>query len=1587
MPQWLDTMKNEWAGDAKDAIVKWFEEAADTSRNPLLIIDIDDYNKPVFQLIISSLIKSWSGPNEIYIKGAIEHLTKWYKSLAESQKKDELFIFYALIELHETFNCRLDIEYDDKSFIDTLEGFMGDFFFNFKKEYLQTLKFQDYFLYGLNSDVSFQKQKCDNILKIYGIDAKWRAAAFTLKGAEGSTMINAVRALETYIELLKQPLSGKPWGDVFTGQILPKALEFNKALVNFKNKELKGNGEEMKFEFKLTKASTEAEISAEIVNKSKLLDIIKKSVSEIVEQSKPVDYRSKLFPERIDTPIEFLKNLIVTFPKMKRDKLDSLKEIHNENLSLIEKAFEHENFNEVCFLDLMIAMVFHLTGYNAFYKEAITEKLNVICNWLSDYPFKRLNSKNGELIDKGFFIGFVEYFKMDLNVDVEQVEDVHIKNSKFLLKRCHQMLVFLLKLRTAKRYNESGFDNMSMFCDNFDKVNKVDLPWSDELVDLKKEFADIDMDIRSLNFRKDIQFVGGFNIRGTPIEQEFWQSLDDEIYNENTKMPMSYFLGLLSTEMGDCEMDDESFLNCLEGAFTDKSNFERFVDDEFVKPTINVIKQKIDNYKSAMVPDVIGPPANNLGNLNKMTYIYTNSIFKDMWENIYSINQIADMNPSKELDQRFDEKLSALLSVISRVNQGDVNSIASLKKLLGFSPDESEDKFFINVYNTCELFYYHIIPIIVAYHSGYFTDTVSMKIDKLVELLGELHTSSIDKTQAALIGKLYGGKFPSYEYNYNIVLKTFLTKIAEFFSADLVNKSDNLSHSERMELTLNSPLVHFLQVPKEMIKIDVNNLSNAGVLKRIAALLGFINIQTDGKASKLYERNANHNVFREILSDQVLPTVIEDSAATVTAPAAATEPASGPVNMKAIDSMIKQIEVAIDKKKGETWDQKMKIDPPLYGNKKENILHVTQMKYLLHYIYLNLLPLATKIQSFLSMYTYPRTQSKGGIKDILQWNVESDIPQTPVNPTFKLLLDFKDSQYYTAPAVGGAAAAGGGSMKGGACDLSSLQGKITKSREFIKGLPLDKVFNQGEQEILNSEFIQSIGSIDLHFKLLGETCTTTDLETYTAALEKPPKQASVKTVFKSIFKSMYYIFDKRKGNLERKLTIEEEYPIKQATDCFLINLNLFFKTSSVVIKTMEDSNVRNDDFLKKLGAGLLNLNTSDVLFNSMKYQTYDYAITKNKLNQIRVQEINLWGSAYDKIILSDDIKTKHAKWLTASGGSQMSPILGAAEHILKMQAFRMLLNVLKLIEAPGDENDTFSDRVGRVQKIKERFTPVICDLADVIVRHMVGIGSRAYIDEMGIRNSGAKTSLFNADPTKFKGFFVDFFKNQVGDYAKNTAAIDAAYSQLLNSKLVEESLLSVQRKKYNIIALDKSGKWRSIASDEIVTWFVDLVKNNINEYDLGEHLYPVGGGGGVLRAPDDDEDEDEEEEEEEEASSAGLSEEQLDSPLPYPNIEKAKEWCFKFVSNSMKALNWLLFTSKAKGNELANAANRDLLAKGGALESENAGKVSIQIGDLITNNLMTAQPASVEAPKGGAIRRITRKFKRKNYGNTFHKRK
>lgn len=1648
---WLTSLKEHWKGDARTAIEKWYAEASDTSRNPLLILSIDENNKPVYQFIISCLIKSWGNDTQ-NIEAAITHLTKWYEGVDEKRKKDEFFLIDVLIELFTHFNCRLDISYDKKAFIDILEGFLGDFFYNFKTEYLAQLGFSDYFLFGLNNDEFFQAKKCDQIVSVYGVDAQMRAGAYKLNYTIGLNLINAIKGMEVYINNLKAAPEGESYADYYTNTILPAALSINKALTELKSVELDAAAAET-YTFGLTTASSKADVVAEIANKTTLLTFLKGHLSESSLNCEKPLYRApygNLFPEKIDSPLFFLKNLALSLPYAKRNKLDSLKEVYNDNLSLVDKAFEYESFNEMCFLELLIVMVYHLCGYNAFYEEDVEKKLAMICSWLYEYPFKRLNSK-GDLISKDFFIGFLEYY----NKDTGSVGNFEAK-STYLLDRCLKMFFFLIKLYTVKKYNENGFDNMSVFFDNFDNVNIADLPWSTngETLDFPRDSSKIGIlskQIRSIEFRRDFAFKSGFNIRGLPISEDFWKRLDESVYNGHTKEKLSYFLGLMINEKGECEMDEEAFLGCLRGGFKSE-HYNNFSEAYEVKPFINELHQRINDYKSSLVPEVIGPPVDNTGNILKSTFIYTTSVFKDLYGAVDYINQMADLNPSAELDTQIREKLKEFIAacdIVNGIETNRVNDIKDLKIKLRFvvNASENNEKFAFNLYNTCELLYYHFIPVIVALFSGYFGGDALGRFDTALDHLSSLYIASRDSVQAISTSKSIG-HIDTFEQSLLRMTKLFILCLKQLVELGLDKKtrgSDNLILSERMELILNSPLTQFLQVPKQLIKIDINNLSEPSNISRLNALMGYLSLSG---GSQIYTRDKYHNVFREIRNTEI-SSVRQDVGAPQNVEQSSSPLPGQRLTMEYIDKMIDDIGLAINQRKSTKWEEPFRIEPSKYNDKKrENVWHITQMKYLLHYIYLNVLPLGKKMQAYLTMC---RNWRKERVlrDDILQWNVPSDIPINVDDDNLKLLEEYKHSSSAdeaTAAAAAAVSAAppapaaeqeGGAGMRGGNCDLAQIQGMVTTAGN-VKNIILNGA-SQEQNTHLTDEFKESLSNLGLHFLMLGNSCDAKNIREYADTVENiRADKCSINEVFLSVFSTMYSIYDKRAGTDDtRNFTVEEEFPIRRATDCFVINMSLLLKTASTLVQVMSNKTLRNDNFSQKLEIDLVNLNNQDADFKSAKYQTFEYALAKSSMRNIAMRENSVWGpygkDLYTKLVLQQ--VEANRTWLGKQPTQRdaMCPVFGMATHILQKQAYRILLNIMKQVE---NKEDTYAEKKGNINKIRKNFTTVMCDVFDKAIRRLFGTESEPYLNDTDHRNAGAKATLFNASLGDFGELF------SVDDNEFNKEFIDNKLKEVRETK-EPEGLAVSKMKIFKVIALDRGVKWLEYSNNEMAYWFVHMLKIHIEKYTL--NIYPQAGGdqqndeeqaareraedaateakkakaakaaAKAARAAAGEEDEDEEEELEPEENS-GTNSNKL---LPTPDLVSAKKWCDTVLLNSMSAVNWLWLSTKG---------NDELAAQAIAIEREiknerqvgSAVQESSLIGNLVTNHLYQAVPAvtdSSTAPVsssasattstgsvassanaasstalgssgGGSFgKRTTRKFiKRRKYSNTFGKR-
>jgi hypothetical protein len=288
-----------------------------------------------------------------------------------------------------------------------------------------------------------------------------------------------------------------------------------------------------------------------------------------------------------DSPLYFLKKIKDSFPRPWRNKLDALKEVSEENSSLKDKEFEYQHFLELGILSIIINMLDTLFTYNCLHEKIVDEKINAILNYFNNYPFKTLN-KNGDLIDNTFYPNFVTHF-------IEKTPSKYSKTDTYESINYRQqtkinfLFSFVLKLKTVKEHHFNGFVNMSNFCDNFDATVMVSLPWD---INASLEIDDTERKLRTINYRADFEFKSGQNIEGIPIEEGFWIDLDTLISEKKTnKHPMSYFLGLLTPEKGDCAIGAESFMECLRIALG--SNFDLFEVMDGAKQTLSRIRNKI----------------------------------------------------------------------------------------------------------------------------------------------------------------------------------------------------------------------------------------------------------------------------------------------------------------------------------------------------------------------------------------------------------------------------------------------------------------------------------------------------------------------------------------------------------------------------------------------------------------------------------------------------------------------------------------------------------------------------------------------------------------------------------------------------------------------------------------------------------------------------------------------------------------------------------------------------------------------------------------------------------------------------------
>ena len=550
----------------------------------------------------------------------------------------------------------------------------------------------------------------------------------------------------------------------------------------------------------------------------------------------------------IDSPLNFLKNLTASLSSDSRNALDSSLERYEENPALNDKLMTYMYNHEIMYLNIIIVMIEHLRTYNEYYETAITEKLVAIVRWLSSYPFKNLNKK-GAMIHDGFFSDFGNYY---LNLCNFNTTAAPSKKDEFSIReKCNMLYIFFIKLRTVRLEKINGFENINDFCNRLDNSDYGDLPWNNGIINFRSDdFGLLSKHIRTINYRNDISFKGGFNVAGVPIGFEFWKSIDNFDYERKTRdYPVAYFLGILNSDCADTQLSAESFIATLKHCLGDVLYTEL---SKSAPQTFKSLNDEVNMYRNGICLELIDVPerskkegdftnvedfklykmCNELLHLHSFTgnlmFVEKTEKIKTIKENLYSLVDVWDPTVTIEGDLRFT-----------------IENINDVKRCFGLAY-ESSDNFIVKLYNSIEYIYNNMIPLIISTNT---TSNFFVRINTLRDILNKIYELSIVKINNVTVefetakgeikwfyvkrptGKEGPEDYPSGEPPYYLAhfvehVFNFLDTLNAYVQIESTHDEDSLSLVERIELIVDCPLIGYKNIVKKLFAIDPNNLDN-----------------------------------------------------------------------------------------------------------------------------------------------------------------------------------------------------------------------------------------------------------------------------------------------------------------------------------------------------------------------------------------------------------------------------------------------------------------------------------------------------------------------------------------------------------------------------------------------------------------------------------------------------------------------------------------------------------------------------------------------------------------------------------------
>ena len=249
------------------------------------------------------------------------------------------------------------------------------------------------------------------------------------------------------------------------------------------------------------------------------------------------------------SPTEFLCRLKLVLNKQNLEALDKEYQLLDDNKSITSR-FNYQCLIEFHYINLFTHMIDSSTK-NIDMLKLVDATLN---NWFNIYPYRLLN-KDGLFVPENFFVTFNNYIREAYQGDGED------DNSKVdRINRVYYYYLFLNNLKLTRSPPKAHYDSCSDFLDKYDssKPNIVDFRVayydSNGISDLVKAISDPGengnafkfilntniktkiengINIRSIYFREDFDFLNSLNIKGINLNRKFWITLDKRLEEQN----------------------------------------------------------------------------------------------------------------------------------------------------------------------------------------------------------------------------------------------------------------------------------------------------------------------------------------------------------------------------------------------------------------------------------------------------------------------------------------------------------------------------------------------------------------------------------------------------------------------------------------------------------------------------------------------------------------------------------------------------------------------------------------------------------------------------------------------------------------------------------------------------------------------------------------------------------------------------------------------------------------------------------------------------------------------------------------------